>query len=187
MKANCIIPAVSVNAIFLKDLDTFSIASHTEALEIFQTLLRIDTQNPPGNEKEACDAISKILDGEGIPFEVFDVAPGRANLVARIHGTGESEPFLISSHLDVVPAVAEEWTHPPFSAEIADGYVWGRGAIDMKNMTAMELSCFLAVSPHGNGQHKNDLILAAVADEEAGCELGSLWLDRNHPEKVKAR
>ena len=170
---------------WLADLDWESVA--TEALEIFQTLLRIDTQNPPGNEKEACDAISKILDGEDIPFEVFDVAPGRANLVARIPGTGESEPVLISSHLDVVPAAAEEWTHPPFGAEIADGYVWGRGAIDMKNMTAMELSCFLAASRHGNGQHKSDLVLAAVADEEAGCELGSLWLAKNHPEKVKAR
>ena len=80
---------------WLADLDWESVAN--EALEIFQTLLRINTQNPPGNEKEACDAISKILDGEGIPFEVFDVAPGRANLVARIPGTGESEPVLIST------------------------------------------------------------------------------------------
>ena len=156
-----------------------------EALDILQRLLRIDTTNPPGNELAACQLIADVLEAEGIHHELFEVAPGRANLVARLEGGG-GKPVLLSAHLDVVEADAEAWRFPPFAGEIHEGCVWGRGAIDMKNMAAMELACMLAVKRHSGGKIGRDLIFAAVADEEAGCELGSLWLARHHPQKVRA-
>ena len=157
-----------------------------EATELFRQLLRIDTTNPPGNEEEACRHLAAILDREGIPHEVLGVAEGRANLVARL-GNGSEPPILLSSHLDVVGADEAAWTHPPFGAEIHDGYIWGRGAIDMKNMTAMEMATLLALHRHARGHLRRDVILAAVADEESGCESGSLWLARNHPDKLRAQ
>ncbi len=157
-----------------------------EAIEILQRLLRVDTTNPPGNERAACDVLAAILAEAGIEHELFDVAPGRANLVARVPGRGELDPILLSAHLDVVPAEGE-WTHPPFGGEIHDGYVWGRGAVDMKNMAAMEVACLLALHRHALDELRCDVIFAAVADEEAGCELGSLWLAREHPDRVRAR
>ena len=162
-------------------------AVQAEALDLLCQLLRVDTTNPPGNEAAACALIADVLGREGIEHEVFVVAPGRANLVARVRGEGRADPVLLSSHVDVVSAEGGAWTHPPFAGEIHDGNVWGRGALDMKNMTAMELAVLLAVHRHAGGRHRRDIVLAAVADEEAGCELGSLWLARNHPDKVKAR
>lgn len=159
-----------------------------EALDVLRELLRIDTTNPPGNEEQACALLSGILQDEGIAHEVFPVAEGRANLVARLEGDGSEAPILLAGHLDVVEVGDEAaWTHPPFGAEIHDGYLWGRGAIDMKNMVAMELACLLALHRHAAGRLRRDVIFAAVADEEAGCELGSLWLVREHPEQVRAR
>ena len=158
-----------------------------EAQRILRDLLRIDTTNPPGNEEAACRYIAGLLETEGIEHEVMVVAPGRANLVARIPGRGDADPVLLATHLDVVGADAEEWTHPPFAAELADGYIWGRGAIDMKNMAAMELAFVLTLQRHHAGEAASDVVFAAVADEEAGCEMGSLWLVRHHPERVRAR
>jgi acetylornithine deacetylase/succinyl-diaminopimelate desuccinylase-like protein len=160
-----------------------------EALEVFRDLLRIDTTNPPGNEEAACALLSGLLQEDGIEHEVFPVDDGRANLVARIRGNGDEEPLLLAGHLDVVEVGdAAAWQHPPFGAEIHDGYLWGRGTIDMKNMVAMELACLRALHRHARaGALKRDVIFAAVADEEAGCELGSLWLAREHPERVRAR
>ena len=169
---------------WLADLDWDALTD--EALDLFRRLLQLDTTNPPGNEDTACKLISEVLALEEIDHEILESAPGRANLVARLRGDGGEEPILLSSHLDVVGADATQWTHPPFAAEVADGYVWGRGAIDMKNMTAMELACLLALQRHAGDRLTRDVILAAVADEESGCELGSLWLAREHPDKVRA-
>jgi len=170
---------------WLADLDWESLTD--EAIDLFRQLLRLDTTNPPGHEEAACHLLGDVLAREGIDHEVLPSAPGRANLVARLHGDGSAEPILLSSHLDVVGADAELWTHPPFAAVVADGYIWGRGAIDMKNMTAMEMACVLALHRHARERLTRDVILAAVADEESGCELGSLWLARNHPDRVRAQ
>ncbi len=156
-----------------------------EALERFRDLLRIDTTNPPGNEVEAVRYIAALLDDAEIPYEIVETAPGRANLIARLRGTGNAAPLLLSSHLDVVPAVAENWTCPPFAAEIRDGFVWGRGAIDMKHMTVYGLTAMLLLHRLGLPLER-DLILAAVADEEAGCDQGMRWLVENRPELVRA-
>ena len=170
---------------WLSDLDWEALTD--EALELFRGLLQLDTTNPPGNEHSACRLISELLTREGIHHEVLEAAPGRTNLVARLRCDAGEEPILLASHLDVVGADAAQWSHPPFAAEIADGYIWGRGAIDMKNMTAMEIACLLALHRHARDRLTRDVILAAVADEESGCELGSLWLARNHPDKVRAQ
>jgi len=160
----------------------------SEATEIFRSLLRIDTTNSPehpGNETEACEYLRGILEAEGIACQLLESAPRRGNLICRLEGDGSGgDPILLSAHLDVVPADPEHWEHPPFGAEIHDGFIWGRGAIDMKNMAAMEVAAMLQLKRSGLPL-KRYLIFAAVADEEAGCEFGSLWLAENHPELIR--
>ncbi|MBI4411118.1 MAG: M20/M25/M40 family metallo-hydrolase [Deltaproteobacteria bacterium] len=156
-----------------------------EAITHLQNLIRINTTNPPGNEIAAVRYLSEVLKKEAIPHQIFEPAPGRASLVARLKGNGSKRPLLLTSHLDVVPAEEKEWERPPFSGDLADGFVWGRGALDMKQMTAMELMVFLAAKREGLSL-KRDLILAAVADEEAGCKWGSRWLVANKPELIDA-
>jgi acetylornithine deacetylase/succinyl-diaminopimelate desuccinylase-like protein len=160
-----------------------------EATGLFRDLLRIDTTNSPehpGNEIEAARYLEQRFAEAGLSVEVLESAPGRGNVITRIKGDGTGgPPILLSAHLDVVPAEAEHWDHPPFGAEIHDGCIWGRGAIDMKNMAAMEAMALLLLQRHGCSL-KRDLIFAGVADEEEGCELGSLWLVREHPELVRA-
>ncbi len=161
-------------------------AIQAEALDRFRQLLRIDTTNPPGNEIEAVRFVAELLKAHGIEYEIIETAPGRANLIARLKGTGKAGgPLLLSSHLDVVPADAETWTCPPFAAEIRDGFVWGRGAIDMKHMSIYGLTAMLLLKQLG-APLQRDLILAAVADEEAGCDFGMRWLVENRPELVRA-
>ena len=157
----------------------------SEAITHLKNLIRIDTTNPPGNEIEAAKYLAQVLDREKIPCQIFEPSPGRGSLVARLPGTGAKKPLLLTSHLDVVPAEKKFWSHDPFSGEEADGCIWGRGAIDMKQMTAMELTLFLQAK-RGGVKLSRDLILAAVADEEAGCLWGSRWLVENYPELLRA-
>ncbi|MEZ4264937.1 MAG: M20/M25/M40 family metallo-hydrolase [Myxococcota bacterium] len=155
------------------------------ALDLCQRLIQIDTTNPPGNERPAADLLADELRAAGLSPVVLESAPGRSNVVARLKGTGAKEPLLLTAHLDVVEADASRWRHPPFSGEIADGCVWGRGAIDMKNMAAMSVALICRLARDGV-QLERDLIFAGVADEEAGCQQGSLWLCEHHPELVRA-
>jgi acetylornithine deacetylase/succinyl-diaminopimelate desuccinylase-like protein len=163
-------------------------AIQQEALALFKDLLRIDTTNPPGNERPAADLLAESLREDGIEPWIAESAPGRANLVARLKANRESdlEPLLLAGHTDVVPAKAEEWTHPPFDAVEADEMVWGRGAVDMKNMVAMSAMVIKVLARHPEIPRHRDLIFAAVADEEEGCAMGSTWLVENHPERVQA-
>ena len=156
-----------------------------EALGHLRALLRIDTTNPPGNERAAADYLAGVLAREEIPFATFEKAPGRTNVVARLKGSGARAALLLSGHLDVVPAVAEAWQHPPFSGAEHDGCLWGRGAVDMKNMVAMSLTTLLALKRRRVPLDR-DVIFAAVADEEAGSRHGSLFLVDRHPDAVKA-
>jgi acetylornithine deacetylase/succinyl-diaminopimelate desuccinylase-like protein len=155
------------------------------AQRLCQELLRIDTTNPPGNERPAADLLAGELSAAGIDPVLLESAPRRANLVARLAGSGELPPLLLTAHLDVVEADASAWAHPPFSGELADGYLWGRGAIDMKNMAAMAVAIMTRLARE-KVRLRRDLIFAAVADEEMGCRMGSAWLCANHPERVKA-
>lgn len=161
-------------------MDIFS-----EALGHFQRLLQFNTANPPGNEREAVQYIAGVLQKEGLAPVVLESAEKRANLVVRLKGDGSQKPFLITSHVDVVHAEAEKWKHPPFSGIIADDCIWGRGAVDMKNMTAYCLAAILDLS-RSKVRLKRDVIMSVVADEEVGCEFGMKFLTTKHPDLINA-
>ena len=169
-----------------------ALVSHTDAvlegeraLEHLQALIRIDTSNPPRVERPAAEYLATLLANAGIATEILEKQPGRSNLIARLTGTGRGGgPLLITAHLDTVP-FGHGWTYPPLSGEIADGCVWGRGAIDMKNMAAMCVAAMCRLVRE-RVTLERDLIFAAVADEEAGCTYGSKFLVEDHPERVQA-
>ncbi len=156
-----------------------------EALRHFQSLLKIDTTNPPGREIYAIQYLSEILNGVGIPPFIQETAPERGNLVARLKGNGDGKPLLISSHVDVVPAESSQWEYDPFSAEVHNGYIYGRGAVDMKNFTAFCLAVMVQAKQE-KWPLKRDLIMSAVSDEERGGNFGMLRLVQDHPEKIQA-
>ena len=157
-----------------------------ETVEHLSRLIRFDTSNPPGNETPAALYLKQVLEREGFAeLQLLESAPRRGNLIVRLRGDGSRRPLLLSAHLDVVPAEPDGWTHPPFSGVVADGAVWGRGALDMKHMAAMSLAVMLLARRQGLPL-KRDLIFAAVADEEMAFDLGSRWLVENHPDLVRA-
>lgn len=157
----------------------------SEVIALLRDLIRLDTSNPPGNEMAAVELLAAKLKAEGVPYEVVEPAPGRGNIVARLKGDGTRRPLLLSAHLDVVPAVDPGWKHPPFAAELHDGYVWGRGAVDMKHMAAMSLVVLLELKRKGV-RLSRDLIFAGVADEEAGGVHGAGHLVDHRRELVDA-
>jgi len=155
-------------------------ALEDEALAWLQAFLRVDTVNPPGNESRAVEFISAILEEEGIAYQTAESAPGRGNIWARIEG-GDQPALILLSHTDVVPADMKYWTIDPLSGEIRDGYLYGRGALDMKGTGISQLASFIAL--HRAGQALNrDVVLVATADEEAGGYFGAGWLIEHHPE-----
>jgi acetylornithine deacetylase/succinyl-diaminopimelate desuccinylase-like protein len=157
-----------------------------EALDCLRALIRLDTTNPPGNERIAADYIADALAAHGVDSVIRESAPTRANLIARYPGTDPSKgALLLSSHTDVVPVERSGWTREPFSGEIADGCVWGRGAIDMKSKCATDLVLMTAMKRAG-AKPDRDVIMAAVADEEAGSDYGAKFLVERHPELVRA-
>ena len=157
-----------------------------EVTGLLQDLVRFDTTNPPGNEMLCAEYIADVLRREGIAPYVTESDPGRGNVVARIEG-GAGETLMLLGHTDVVSAEPEHWTYPPFSGELTDGVVWGRGTLDMKGMVAVELMIFLLI--HRRGLELNrDLVYAATADEEAGKgNHGIGWLIDNHPDQVETK
>lgn len=160
-------------------------AVRDEAVRYLQDLLRIDTTNPPGHERAAAEYLAEILAREGITPRLVEPAPRRTSLIARLPGRGERGPILLQGHTDVVPADPSEWSHPPFSGAIADGCLWGRGALDMKGTVVMQLMALLLVKRTGL-RPRGDVIFAALADEEAGGRLGAGWLVDHVPELVRA-
>ena len=155
-----------------------------EAFRHLRALLQFDTTNPPGNETPAAEYVAGAMAKEGIETQVLEYAPGRGSGVCRLRGTGQEPPLLLMAHLDVVPAKAEEWTHPPFAGDVLDGYIWGRGAVDTKNATAIQMTAMLALARSGI-RLKRDLLLSAMADEEMGGG-GAKFLATEHPEWVQA-
>jgi acetylornithine deacetylase/succinyl-diaminopimelate desuccinylase-like protein len=157
----------------------------SEVEHLLSDLIRIDTSNPPGNEMEAARYLAEILGEEGLDCEIFESAPRRGNLISRMKGSGKKPGLLLLSHIDVVPANREGWTVDPFEGTIKEGYVWGRGALDMKGMTAIEVMT-MKLLKRNRVKLEGDLILAATADEEKGGKFGVDYLLRNHPEKIRA-
>jgi acetylornithine deacetylase/succinyl-diaminopimelate desuccinylase-like protein len=150
-----------------------------DAVSLLQDLIRFDTTNPPGNE-EACVAyVESRLRDHGIESERYERAPGRPNLVARHDGANGGPPLVLYGHVDVVTTAGQQWTRPPFGGEVADGYVWGRGALDMKGGVAMCVAAF--VSAH-EANTATPLRLVILSDEEDGGEVGARFLSEEHPE-----
>src|SRR3954452_9494811 len=156
----------------------------TDVVDICRDLIRMDTSNfgdaPGPGERKAAEHVATLLDEVGIESELFESEPGRTSLVARWGGT-TGEPLLLHGHLDVVPANASDWQVDPFSGEIQDGYMWGRGAVDMKDFDAILLSVVRARAAAG-AVPKRPLVLAFTADEEAGGHKGAEHLVVNHAE-----
>jgi acetylornithine deacetylase/succinyl-diaminopimelate desuccinylase-like protein len=157
-----------------------------EVTRLLSELIQINTTNPPGNEIEGARFLAGDLEKDGFKCEIFESDSGRGSVVARLKGTGEKPNLLLLSHLDVVFANPKEWSVDPFSGAVKNGFVWGRGALDMKSMTAME-ALVIKLLKRNNVKLKGDVILAATADEEKGGEAGAGWLVRTHMEKVQAK
>jgi acetylornithine deacetylase/succinyl-diaminopimelate desuccinylase-like protein len=172
-----------------------------ETIAFLRALIRIPSINPPdppGAELEAARFIAGVLEAEGLAPEIHEPVPGRGSVTVRLHGDGTGgAPFLLLSHLDVVPADPSAWTHAPFSGDVADGYVWGRGAVDMKAMVALEVAVvrLLARRARVAGLDpardpvpglRRDVLFACTADEEAGGWHGAGWLVDHRPETLQA-
>ena len=147
---------------------------------MLQAYLQVDTISPPGNESRAVDFLAKIFDKEGISYESAESAPGRGNIWARIEG-GDKPALILLHHSDVVPANEEYWDFDPLSGEIVDGYIQGRGALDMKGLGIAHLANFLKLH-RSNKELNRDVIFIAAADEESGGKYGMGWLVENRPE-----
>ena len=154
-----------------------------EITRFLSDLIHINTTNPPGNETAAAYFIAQYLAKEGFKSEIIESASGRGNFVSRLKGSGEKPSLLLLSHLDVVAANPDEWSVDPFAGTVKDGYVYGRGAYDMKGMTAVEVFTLLLLN-RNNIPIKGDIVLAATADEEKGGEEGAGYLLKNHKEKI---
>lgn len=161
-------------------------APELETADICQKLIRFDTTNySRGNakgERAAGEYVAELISDVGLEPQYFESAPGRANVFTRIEGTDPSaDALLVHGHLDVVPALAEDWSVDPFAGEVKDGMIWGRGAVDMKDMDAMMLSVMRHMARTGD-RPKRDIVFGFFADEEAGMSYGSKWVTQNHPE-----
>ncbi|WP_375498644.1 M20/M25/M40 family metallo-hydrolase [uncultured Jatrophihabitans sp.] len=153
-----------------------------EVTQLLVDLIRINTSNPTHPERPAAEWVAEKLDEVGVKSQIIEAEPGRASTIARIEGADRSRPpLLVHGHLDVVPADASEWSVDPFGGEVKDGYVWGRGAIDMKDMDAMVLALVREWQRTG-AKPSRDIVLAFVSDEEAGGRQGAHPLVENHAE-----
>jgi acetylornithine deacetylase/succinyl-diaminopimelate desuccinylase-like protein len=157
----------------------------SEVTELLQRLIRVDTTNPPGNETAAAEVLREYLEAAGVECQLYAKVPERANLVARIRGRGDGPSLAFLSHTDVVLAAANEWQRDPFGAELVDGEVWGRGALDMKGEVAASAVAVATLAREG-WRGSGDLIFVAAADEEVGDGFGLKWLVEAHPDAVRA-
>jgi acetylornithine deacetylase/succinyl-diaminopimelate desuccinylase-like protein len=177
--------------------------AHNRLIEDLRELIRIPSINPPPSERpdgerRAADWIAAALTDAGLRPEVLEMVPGRGSVVARLRGDGGGgEPLLLLGHLDVVPAPPELWTHDPFAGDLADGYLWGRGAVDMKNLVAMELAVIRLLANEARSAGRDpaidpvpglarDILFASTADEEAGGLNGIGWIILERPEVLRA-
>ncbi len=155
------------------------------ATQLLQELLRFNTVNPPGNERPAQEHLAARLRDAGFEVELIGRTPERPNLVARLRGTGDGPTLCLLSHVDTVYATAGDWEHDPWSGDIADGCIWGRGALDMKSQTAAEVAAALDLARSGWRPAAGDLLVVVLVDEETGGSEGAQWICQTHPDKVR--
>jgi acetylornithine deacetylase/succinyl-diaminopimelate desuccinylase-like protein len=156
-----------------------------DATGLLQELLRFDTVNPPGNERPVQEHLMSLLGAVGFECELLGAEPDRPNLVARLRGESPGPTLCYLGHVDTVLADAEEWTHGPWSGDVHDGFIWGRGALDMKSQVAAEIAAAASLAREGWRPARGDLLIVAVVDEETGGSLGAEWITKTHPEKVR--
>jgi acetylornithine deacetylase/succinyl-diaminopimelate desuccinylase-like protein len=147
--------------------------------ELLQRLIQFDTTNPPGNEAECISFIKGLLTEAGIGATILARAPERPNLIARLPGQGNATPLLLYGHVDVVTTKNQQWHQPPFEGKVVDGFVWGRGALDMKGGVAMMLAAFVRAKVEGLSL-PGDVVFTIVSDEEAFGDFGARFLVENH-------
>jgi acetylornithine deacetylase/succinyl-diaminopimelate desuccinylase-like protein len=152
-----------------------------DVVDLLGDLLRFDTTNPPGNESACIAHVQRLIGETGIETRIVAKDESRPNLIARVRGAGEAPPLLLYGHVDVVTTSGQEWTHPPFAGELVDGWLWGRGALDMKGGVAMMIDAFLRAA-RGEIQPRGDVILAVLSDEENGGDFGARFLAQEHAE-----
>ncbi len=157
----------------------------TDAVELLQRLIAFNTVNPPGNELAAQEHLEVRLAAAGFECELLGARPERPNLVARLRGAAPGPTLCYLGHVDTVLADPSEWSRGPWSGELAEGCVWGRGALDMKSQVAAEVAAAVSLARSGWRPARGDLLVVAVVDEETGGGLGAEWLTQTHPEKVR--
>jgi acetylornithine deacetylase/succinyl-diaminopimelate desuccinylase-like protein len=162
-----------------------TVSLRDEVATLLSELIRLDTVNPPGNETRAAEHLRTYLEANGVACELYAKTPERANLVARIPGTSDGPRLAFLSHTDTVLADPAEWEVDPWSGELRDGEVWGRGALDMKGQVAATAVAMASLAREGF-QPAGDVIFIAAADEEVGVDFGLAWLCREHPDAVRA-
>jgi acetylornithine deacetylase/succinyl-diaminopimelate desuccinylase-like protein len=147
--------------------------------ELLQRLIRFNTTNPPGNERECVEWIGEVLRDGGYETKIFAKDPQRPNLLARLKGRDEAPPLLLYGHVDVVPVEGQNWQHPPFKGKNVNAWIWGRGALDMKGGVAMMLAAFLRAKAEGLTP-PGDVLFLALSDEESGGDYGAKYLVEEH-------
>ena len=160
-------------------------ALQDETTEVLQRLVRFNTVNPPGNERPAIEYLSSYLEQAGFATELLGASDERPNLVATLAGVQDGPALCYLGHVDTVLADASEWRHDPWSGELADGFLWGRGALDMKSQVAAEVAAAASLARSGWRPAHGELLIVAVVDEETGGSLGAEWITKTHPEKVR--
>jgi acetylornithine deacetylase/succinyl-diaminopimelate desuccinylase-like protein len=156
-----------------------------EAVRLLQRLIQVDTVNPPGNERALQEELAAMLAESGFECELLAAEPERPNLVARLRGEGDGPTLTLLGHVDTVRADREDWSRDPWGGELVDGWVWGRGALDMKGQVAAELAACIALGKSG-WRPAGELLLVLTADEEAGGGIGAQWLCQEHRDKVRS-
>lgn len=155
------------------------------ATQLLQQLLRFNTVNPPGNERPAQEHLAALLRDAGFEVELLGRTEERPNLVARLRGGADGPTLCLLSHVDTVYATAADWQHDPWSGDIADGCIWGRGALDMKSQTAAEVAAAIDLARGGWRPAAGELLVIVLVDEETGGADGAQWICETHPEKVR--
>jgi acetylornithine deacetylase/succinyl-diaminopimelate desuccinylase-like protein len=153
--------------------------------ELLQRLIRFNTVNPPGDEEAAQEFLKGVLEGAGFECELLAAVPGRPNLVARLGAASDGPRLCLLGHVDTVLADPDDWSVDPWSGELRDGCVWGRGALDMKSQVAAEVAAAVSLAEDGWRPEAGELMLVLTADEEAGAACGAKWLCEQQPDKVR--
>src|SRR3954463_6652918 len=169
----------------MADLQQATTDLRQAATDLLARLIRFDTVNPPGDERPAQELLAALLRDAGFEVTLVGRTEARPNLVARLRGAQDGPVLCLLSHVDTVLAHPDEWTHDPWSGDVADGFLWGRGALDMKSQTAAEVVAAMSLAREGWRPARGDLLVVVGVDEETGGAEGAQWVCAGHPDQVR--